>query len=94
MTILKTLHDTETGEPNRIRYDGNEVELGFKIETMASDDEPHIRTAVLSSMSAPIIDEKDAEAFVDLDEAVHALWLVSNVPAVDRVDAFGEVIHD
>ena len=92
MPTLKTIHDNETGEPSRIRYKGNAVNLGFAVNTTAGDGEPTTRLAVLDCVGAPITDPEDAEAFIDIEETVAAFDAVAGVPGIDGVDAFEEAI--
>ena len=85
MTLLKTLHDTDRAEPNRIKYDGDLVYAGFDIVRSDPSDETRL-IAVLDCLSSYEIHDRDDTAFVDLSELQHAINLVRAVPYIDAVE--------
>jgi len=82
MTTLKTIHDTETGEPTRIRYNGDLIEAGFNVTAV---DDGYI--AVLDSVSTTDIIDGENRAFVDLEELTHATGRVKMIDSIVGVDA-------
>lgn len=82
---LRTSHDSETGVPNRIKYDGENTYAGFDIETTASDGEGVTRTAILDCVGTYELHEGDELAYVDLEELSTACKAVGRVPYIDRV---------
>ena len=86
MSLLKTLHDTDSGQPTRIKYDGDLVYAGFEIQTLAGSDDPTQRLAVLDCLGSYEIHHGDDTAFVDMDELQQAIALVRAVPYIDAVD--------
>ena len=86
MSSLKTLHDTDSGQPTRIKYDGEFVYAGFDIVTTAGSDDPTRRVAVLDCLGSYKIHDGDDTAFVELSELQQAINLVRGVPYIDGVD--------
>ena len=84
MTVLKTLHDTETGDPTRIKYDGDTVYVGL---TVNRHGEGYI--AIVDCVGAYDIHDTEDTAFVDLDEFEHALATVETMDIVDAVQLMG-----
>lgn len=80
MTTLKTLHDTETGEVTRIRYKGDEVNLGFDFDDGA---------AKLDSLATRDVWEDESEAFVELEEVCDAIRTVGRMDQVNQVFGLG-----
>jgi hypothetical protein len=91
---LKTSHDSDTGVPNRIKYDGESVYVGFDIETTASDGGGAERTAVLDCVGTYEIHDGDEMAYVDLEELSKACKVVGRVPYIDRVATAINVTND
>lgn len=82
MTTLKAIHKTETGEPTRIRYNGETIDAGFNVEPVDSG-----YVAVLDSLSTSDFEECDVDAFVDLEELTHAVGCVARIDYIVGVDA-------
>lgn len=80
MTLLKTIHDTETGDPTRIKYDGDAVYVGFKVERKGVG-----RVAKVDCARTYDIHDTEDTAFIDLEEFEHALATVESMDCVGAV---------
>lgn len=88
---LKTIHNTDTGEPTRVRYKSDVTTVGFDVETVADDENGVTRVAVLDSMSAEP-HSGDEKAWIDIEDIAGVFEVVSGLTFIDGVDAFGERI--